>query len=110
MPAKKIIQPQKHSQQNQAPGLGQTLKEGAVMGMGVGLGSSVGHAVFDGMFGGSNKNEIPNNSNPEVNSSINNGFTNTNNLENNNISCENFMKIHRECLNNINDNNYCNFI
>ena len=31
-----------------------------------------------------------------------------NNLENKNISCENFIKMHRECINNINDNSYCN--
>ena len=35
---------------NTSPSVGQTLKEGATLGLGMGMGSAVAHTTFDAMF------------------------------------------------------------
>lgn len=68
--------------------MGQTLKEGATLGLGMGLGSAVAHSAFDSLTRSDDKNE----------KQINNEFN----------KCIDFLNNYKECLNNTYNQESCN--
>lgn len=86
--------PQKQSSNQNLPNstrpnsMGQTLKEGATLGLGMGLGSAVAHSAFDSLTRSDDKNEKP----------INNEFN----------KCIEFLNNYKDCISNTYNQESCN--